>query len=142
MANDRHGGPDPLSAFSGWMQPWSWWGAAPQQLTQPINPGWSFGNLIVSTANSSAPEVEQAVVTHHSYGRQIGHITAALEAVTEALPQLAGDVRVQCFLKLAHQVDEIKKAAAEQRMERLREELEALKANNPAEWRKLAALFH
>jgi hypothetical protein len=141
MANDRHDGLDPFSSFSAWMQPLSWWNAAPQRLTQPINPGWTFGNLIVSTANSSAPEVEQAVVARHSYGRQLGRITAALEAVAEALPQLAGDARVRGFLKLAHEVDEIKQEAVEQRFERLRREIEELKACAPAQWRELAALF-
>jgi len=123
------------------MHPWSWLGLAPQQLTQPLNPGWSFGNLIVNNANSSAPEVEQAVVSQHSYGRQIGHITAALEAVAEALPQVADDCRVQEFRALARQIQDIKQASVEQRVERLRCELENLRATNPAAWRQLSALF-
>jgi hypothetical protein len=141
MANDRHDDPDPFASLAAWMKPWPLWGLAPQQLAQPINPGWSFGNLIVNGANSSAPEVEQAVVARHSYGRQIGRITCALEAVLQALPQLAGDERVRDFLHLAREIEEIKKASSEQRLERLRVELQELKDHQPAEWRKLAALF-
>jgi hypothetical protein len=121
--------------------PWSWLGLAPRQLTQPINPGWSFGNLIVNSANSSAPQVEQAVVSRHSYGRQIGRMMDALQALAEAMPQLRDDRRVQRFLDLAHDVQRIKQENAGQRLERLRQELEALKAEHPDEWRKLAALF-
>lgn len=139
MANDRREAPDP---FSAWMlQPWSWLGLAPRQLNQPINPGWSFGNLIVNNANSSAPEVEQAVVSRHSYGRQIGRLTEALQAVAEALPAVKDDPRIEAFQALARDVQRIKQATAEQRLEQLREELEDLKARDPVAWRKLAALF-
>ena len=138
--NDRSATtPDPLSAWL--QQPWRWWGLAPQQLTQPINPGWSFGNLIVNNANSSAPEVEQAVVSRHSYGRQIGRMMEALVAIAEASPSLAKDPRVGSLIDLAEDVERIKQATAEERLEHLREELEELKANNPEAWRKLSALF-
>src|SRR4029078_5177400 len=33
--------------------PWAW--LVPSRLSQPINPGWSFGNVIVNERNSSAP---------------------------------------------------------------------------------------
>jgi hypothetical protein len=114
---------------------------APRQLTQPINTGWTFGNLIVNNANSSAPEVEQAVVSHHSYGRQIGRMMEALQAVAEATPALARDPRMRSLLELAQDVERIKQATARQRLDRLREELEDLKASDPAAWRELAALF-
>jgi hypothetical protein len=135
--------PDPFSAaFTAWLQqPWRWWGLAPQQLTQPINSGWSFGNLIVNNANSSAPEVEQAVVSRHSYGRQIGRMMEALLAIVQVTPSLAQDPRVKSLVALAQDVERIKQATAEERLDHLREELEALKANNPEAWRRLAALF-
>jgi hypothetical protein len=114
---------------------------APQQLTQPINSGWSFGNLIVNNANSSAPEVEQAVVSRHSYGRQIGRMMEALLAIVQVTPSLAQDPRVKSLVALAQDVERIKQATAEERLDHLREELEALKANNPEAWRRLAALF-
>ncbi|MEW6707287.1 MAG: hypothetical protein AB1430_20760 [Pseudomonadota bacterium] len=138
MANDRPEQPDPLTA---WLQPWSWWGLAPRDLNQPINPGWTFGNLVVNNGNSSAPQVEQAVVSRHSYGRQIGRMMDALQAVTAALPQVAQDPRVRQFEALAHEVREIKQASAEQRLQRLQQELQALRDEHPEAWRKLAALF-
>src|SRR5512145_2677242 len=71
---------------------WSWWplwggwpwrsfaqpvaapSVAPDSLTQPILPGWTFGNVItVTERNSSAPETERAIVAEESYGRQLGH---------------------------------------------------------------------
>ena len=36
--------------------------AAPQNLNQPINPGWSFGNFIVNEQNSTAPDSERDIV--------------------------------------------------------------------------------
>jgi hypothetical protein len=58
-----------------WLQ-WAW--VAPQQLSQPINPGWSFGNIIVNDHNSSAPSTEQAIIAEESYGRQIGKLPDAV----------------------------------------------------------------
>src|SRR5918993_3209381 len=55
--------------------PWAW--LAPSQLSQPINPGWSFGNLIVNESNSSAPSTELAIVAEESYGRQMGKLLDA-----------------------------------------------------------------
>ncbi|HUL64734.1 MAG TPA: hypothetical protein VLW55_08965 [Burkholderiaceae bacterium] len=128
-----------------WAWPWSaaassrvpWFGVAPQSLTQPINPGWSFGNVIVNSANSSAPDVEQEIVSQHSYGRQIGRLMDAVEALSEALPQTGNDERIKEFRELAAEVDEIKKEMAPRRLEQLRRELEWLKRNDPAGWEKL-----
>ena len=130
-----------------WPAPWwprgaAWPSFAPQQLQQPINPGWSFGNLVsVTTLNSSAPDVERAVVSEHSYGRQIGRIGDALCAVLEALPTLRDDERVRGFVALAAQVEAIKRAASRSRVERLREDLEALQREDPQAFAALAALL-
>jgi hypothetical protein len=128
-----------------WAWPWSaatssrvpWFGVAPQSLTQPINPGWSFGNVIVNSVNSSAPDVEQQIVSQHSYGRQIGRLMDAVEALSEALPQTGKDERIKEFRELAAEVAEIKKEMAPRRLEQLRSELEWLKRNDPAGWEKL-----
>ena len=59
-------------------------GLAPQTLTQPINPGWSFGNVInVTSSNSSSPDTEREIVSRHSYGRQIGRMMDAIELLLE-----------------------------------------------------------
>ena len=112
---------------------------APERLWQPINPGWSFGNLIVNQQNSSAPEVEQALVSQHSYGRQIGKLMDAVEALAKALPATASDPAIKAFGALVEDVDRIKKAATHQRLDRLREQIEALKTQDPAAWQQLAS---
>ena len=55
-------------------------GLAPQSLTQPILPGWP---ITINGINSSAPQTEVEVVQHHSYGRQLGRVADALEALIE-----------------------------------------------------------
>lgn len=118
-------------------------GLAPGQLTQPINPGWSFGNLIVNEQNSSAPEVERAVVARESYGRQIGRLVDAMQVVLHELasrhPALQRNEKVQAFEQLAADVEDIKKAAAAQRVARLKRDLESLKKSDPAAWKALLA---
>ncbi|MEO8298347.1 MAG: hypothetical protein ABI574_11130 [Burkholderiales bacterium] len=130
-------------SFAGW--PWPWpltgqvpsFGFAPTQLQQPINPGWTFGNVVVNSANSSAPAVEQAVVSHHSYGRQIGRLTAALEALVQAWPEVQQQPPVQDFLALADDIRRLKQASRSQRLAGLRDELAALKSTDPAAWAEL-----
>ena len=137
------------SPWWAWALPWSaavsgrapWFGVAPQSLTQPINPGWSFGNVIVNSANSSAPDVEQAVLSHHSYGRQIGRLMDAVAALADAVPGTAGDKRIAQFRELAAEVDEIKREAAPQRIERLRRDLEQLKSTDRQAFEQLRDLL-
>jgi hypothetical protein len=132
---------------------WAWWsaavpgrtpwlGVAPQSLDQPINPGWSFGNVItVNSVNSTAPDVERAVVSQHSYGRQIGRLMDAVAALADALPQTATDNRVKVFRELEAKVEAIKKAMAPERVERLRRELQELQRTDQTGWDSLKAMF-
>jgi hypothetical protein len=110
-------------------------------LTQPINPGWSFGNVIVNNANSSAPDIEQEVVSRHSYGRQIGRL---MDAVAVLVAQLPPDTKthkrppaIGQFLELVKEVQQIKDAGKVARLTRLRRELEALKNEDRTAWEKL-----
>ena len=48
-----------------------------------FNNGWTFGNLIVTTANSKAPDVERDIVGRHSYERQLGLLTHAVVAIAK-----------------------------------------------------------
>lgn len=114
-----------------------WLQLAPNQLWQPINPGWSFGNLIVNHANSSAPEVEQAVLSRISYGRQIGRLMDAMHAVVDALPQTHDHQAVRAFQALAREVAQLKQESCTQRMQRLRAELEELRRSDPEGWKAL-----
>ena len=66
----------PLAAARSWS---SLMNLAPQFLSQPINPGWTLGSVInITENNSSAPDTEREVLSHHSYGRQLGRIIDAL----------------------------------------------------------------
>jgi len=114
---------------------------APRQLTQPINPGWTFGNLIqVTEQNSSAPDTEEAIVQRHSYGRQIGRTMDAVALLIEHAPAaVKKDKRAAALQKIEREVDAIKRAQAQQRLERLRDELKLLKRADASAWHALRA---
>ena len=119
------------------------WLLAPQSLTQPINPGWTFGNLIqVTEQNSTAPDTEQEIVRHHSYGRQIGRVMDVVDLLLEkADAKTRADQRAKDFAQLQRDVQTIKRAQAAGRVRRLRDELLSLKRDHPDEWRELRALL-
>lgn len=127
-----------------------WWAAlqaaqafalVPRTLTQPINPGWTFGNLIqVTEQNSTAPDTEQEIVRRHSYGRQIGRVMDAVDLLLEhAAPAVKQDPRALELRKIQREVDAIKRAQAQRRIERLRDELKALKRADSKTWQALRA---
>jgi hypothetical protein len=115
----------------------------PHSLTQPINPGWTFGNLIqVNERNSSAPDTEQQIVGRHSYGRQIGRVMDAVDLLLEhADAATRDDARAQDFSALQRDVQAIKREQAAARLQRLRDELIALRRDHPDAWRELRALL-
>ena len=117
---------------------WPWlasWG--PQWLNQSFNNGWTFGNIVVSSANSSDPEVERAVVSRYSYGRQLGRLMDAMVVIARAVPDAADHPKVKALLKLAREVDEIKERASKGRHGELLDELRTLKRSNPQAWAEL-----
>jgi hypothetical protein len=118
------------------------WALAPQ-LTQPINTGWTFGNLIqVNEHNSSAPDTEQQIVGRHSYGRQLGRVMDAVQLLLErADAETRGDARAEDFAALQRDVQAIKRAQAAARLQRLRDELVSLRRDHPDAWRELRALL-
>ena len=119
-----------------WMA--SWWrglGLAPENLTQPILPGWA---ITINGINSSAPQTEVEVLQHHSYGRQLGRMADALQALIEERGEDASsDQRFEEFYKMKREIDDIKLDAAATRIDRVRADLAALKAARPAEYRRL-----
>jgi hypothetical protein len=119
-----------------WMA--SWWrglGLAPENLTQPILPGWA---ITINGINSSAPQTEVEVLQHHSYGRQLGRMADALQALIEERGEDgSSDPRVREFLTMKREIDDIKLDAAAGRVDRVRADLAALKAARPAEYRRL-----
>lgn len=61
----------------------------PTNLTQPILPNWSFNLFHVNLGATANAAIEQdALQTVGSYGRQIGHLTEALEVVIHQLKLL------------------------------------------------------
>jgi hypothetical protein len=95
---------------------------------QPINPGWSFGNIIVSEENSSAPDTEREVVSRDSYGRQIGKL---LDAVCELIKAGGYANEIPAYREvreLRDRVEQTKRNAAVRRVDQLRRDLQYLEA--------------
>ena len=144
--DNDHAAATAANAWFDWaLQPWrsafaAWPAAAfaPQTLTQPILPGWTFGNVIVNEQNSTAPDTEQEIVRHHSYGRQIGRMMDAVTLLIEhAGPAVKKDRRATELAKIQREVDVIKRTQAERRLKRLRDELVAIKQADAKAWRAL-----
>ena len=134
--------PTSLSEAASWwkwpMQQWHWPALAPQQLTQPINSGWSLVSVTHNT--SSAPDIERDVLQQHSYGRQIGRLMDAVSALAERLPAAArADERIAEFETLARDVERIKQSARLPHIERLRKDLDALRLEDPKAYSQLKA---
>jgi hypothetical protein len=121
-----------------WMPQWTWPALAPQELTQPINQGWTFGNVMVTMQNSRAPGVEHAITSKISYGRQIGRTMDAVEALVRMLPADARkDGAIVDFVSLAKEVRKVKEDAQAERLDRLKADLETLKREDPEGWKNL-----
>ncbi len=106
--------------------------------SQPILPGWSFGNITVTEQNSSAPDVEHDIVAEHSYGRQLGRIMQALIVLIDERPNGAKEQKAFSELvKLDNQIKKIKREAAVRRLERVKSDLEILKTDKPDEYQAL-----
>lgn len=108
----------------------------PQSVDQRFNNGWTFGNLHVTLANSTAPEVEREVVSKHSYGRQLGLLSDAVVALARQAGATA-DPGVEPLIRLAKEIDAIKAKARRRRCDELLDELKALKRSNPRQWADL-----
>jgi len=107
---------------------------APQSLVQPINPGWTLGNVInITENNSTAPDTEREVLNKHSYGRQLGRIMDALTLVLEAgvvdrdSLSDAKRKRLDDFLELKKDIDDVKVQEAMKRVARIKSDLEFLR---------------
>ena len=123
-----------------WLRSWSEaMRSVPQSLTQAINPGWSFGpSFTLNRGNSSAPQTEIEVLQRHSYGRQLGRISEALELLIEERARSSpNDKRFDDFLKMKAEIDVVKLDAAAARVDSLRSDLAALKKSRPAAYKKL-----
>ena len=114
--------------------------AAPQQLYQPILPGWSL--ISVNETNSSAPDTEARIVARDSYGRQLGQMLDALMALISERPEDSQPVAAfQKLEKLKSRIDATKEDAATSRLNRVCDDLLLLKEKKPNEYnRHIASL--
>jgi hypothetical protein len=130
--------PFPWSAIAPaeWMRTWqAMWRGAPDNLAQPILPGWTFN---INSSNSTAPQTEVDVVAKHSYGRQIGRISDALELlIVERHGEAPEDKRFSDFLTMKHEIDNVKRDTAATRVERIVKDLALLKAQDQEQYVRL-----
>ena len=121
--------PDPADY---WLRSWrALWQLAPQNLTQPILPGWT---LNINSNNSSSPQTEADVLNRHSYGRQLGRISDVLAVLVAAQPKAVqqGEAVTE-FLAMKREIDAIKTQGAAQRIEQLAGDVERLLAQGDAQ---------
>jgi hypothetical protein len=117
----------PADWLAWWSWPWrvagAWPGAfpslAPQELSQPILPGWLFANSIsVTEENSRSPETERDIVAAHSYGQQLGRIIDVVDELIRERPAGAPDSGpVREFAGLRDDIEAIKARQAAKRAE-------------------------
>jgi hypothetical protein len=116
-------------------------GPAPNGFSQPILPGWTFGNsIVVNETNSSSPETERQVVAQDSYGRQLGRVIDALVVLINERPAGAPKVDALTDLEtLSAKIDAIKEQTLKARAQRLAGELAALKRDHATQFRQVMA---
>jgi len=119
-----------------WMRTWqAVWRGGPDNLVQPILPGWTFN---INSSNSTAPQTEVDVVAKHSYGRQIGRMSDALELlIDERHGKTPKDKRFSDFLTMKHEIDNVKRDAAATRIEQIARDLALLKAQDEKQYVRL-----
>jgi hypothetical protein len=103
--------------------PWSWF----SDFVQPINPGWTFGNLTVNEQNSSAPDTERDIVAVDSYGRQLGHIIDALAVLIKERSDYTREPAFEELIKMRDKIEKIKVTAAARRLDRIATDLAELR---------------
>jgi hypothetical protein len=113
---------------------------SPPNFEQPILPGWVFGSITnITEHNSSAPDTERAIVAAQSYGRQLGRIMDALAVLISDLPEPQRHATAfKEFAKIRKEINNIKARAAFGRLDRIADDLAALKEAKPAEYERVA----
>ena len=119
-----------------WLRTWQTvWRGAPDNLVQPILPGWTFN---INSANSTSPQTEAEVVARHSYGRQIGRMADALELLlVERYGKASEDKQVADFLNMKREIDQVKQDAAAARIEQITKDLAFLKTRDEGQYVRL-----
>src|SRR3954467_15844741 len=118
-----------------WMRTWQsmWRAGAPENLAQQILPGWQ---LNINSNNSTSPQTEVEVVAKHSYGRQFGRISDALEVLLEERdgPE---DKRLSDFLTMKHEIDKVKQGRAAARIQQLVKDLALVEKGDKDQYARL-----
>lgn len=123
---------------------------APQALTQPINPGWIFGNVSITNENSGDPEAERRILSEVSYGRQLGRIMDVISVLidmTDRAELTPEDRRViKEFRDLEAKIKALKAEAwsrwlTEDGMADLADKLTELKTTDPETYARLARIL-
>jgi hypothetical protein len=126
----------------------AWWpfagssATAPENLEQPILPGWIFGSVVnINERNSAAPEAEAAVLRTKSYGRQLGQIADALQVLIDERAQTGApqSSEIDKFTAMKQEIDRIKAATAATQVQQLGNNLAILKKQDRAEYDRLRA---
>jgi hypothetical protein len=101
--------------------------------------GWNFGTVVNLTEENSAPQIEAAVLQKQSYGRQLGQITDALQVLITERAQTGkpSDAALDKFSTMKADIDRIKAAGVEARVEQLRNDLAALKKHDEPAYKRL-----
>jgi hypothetical protein len=107
---------------------------APGNLSQPILPGWSFGNVTVNYAGNA--EIEKDVVEKvASYGKQLGIITdAVLKLANNPVKRNPGEAEEDPIARLheiAERVAELKELHKATLLREARSAMERLARDNP-----------
>jgi hypothetical protein len=113
---------------------------APEQLEQPILPGWIVGSVVnVTGQNSAAPDTEAAIVQTSSYGRQLGRISDALRVLIEERTESGAppNEALTAFSTMWAEIESVKTAAAASRITQLRHDLETLRHQDGARYRQV-----
>jgi uncharacterized membrane protein (UPF0182 family) len=114
--------------------PWSWF----SEFVQPINPGWTFGNLTINEQNSSAPDTERDIVAVDSYGRQLGHVIDALAVLIKEQPDWTRQPAFEQLITMRANIEQIKARSAARRFDRIAADIVELRnKDDKAEYRRL-----
>jgi hypothetical protein len=124
----------PLSVFESLLQ------LAPYKLNQPINQGWTFGNLItVTEQNSTSPDTERSIVAAHSYGRQLGRVIDAVAELIGDLPEVQRHTKAFAqFSELRKEIETIKSSSAAHRLDHFAADLAELRKTDGRQYQRVA----
>ena len=110
---------------------------APGNLSQPILPGWSLGNVSVNYAGNA--DIEKDVVEKvASFGKQLGIITDAVLALADGKPK---DKAIARLKEIAAKIEEVKNRNKASLADQARDAMQRLEKAEPASARRIAAEF-